>query len=117
MKKETLKEKIARLENEIAQLKNELEKKTQQLNVAWSEKEKLYDTLFQRNDQLDTQFIESPLYKQMNEENTRLKAEINLYKKRVQQNFEIRDWQVIRILELEQENTMLKEQIGTPTNK
>lgn len=93
--KETMKEKIIRLENEVSKLKKELEE-------SYKREQQLLRENISLSDDKEEQFKKTPLYKQMERDLTNLKAENGLNKSYIKTLEEIRGKQAERILSLEE---------------
>ena len=91
MARETKEQMRERLENEIKELKA-------QRNQAWEENQDLERKLYDREDQIEEQFKQTTLYKQMIKEIEQLKT-INAMNERTIKNFETDKTKLIERLE------------------
>lgn len=93
--KETMKQKIERLEKEVTELKK-------QLHESWAREQKQTSEIIRLKDGLEECFKETPLYIQMQRDLENLKAENALNKRYIATLEEIRGNQAEMILALEE---------------
>lgn len=103
MAKETMKDKIVRLEQEIEELKK-------QLCLAWEELEKSDKRYYELEEHTEEQFKKTGLYKQLEKEIGVLSEFRKTLERQLEQEQEIRSKQVETILELQNEIEILQKQ-------
>ena len=91
--KETMKQKIERLEKEVTELRK-------QLHESWAREQQQIKEIIKLKDGLEERFKETPLYIQMQRDLGNLKAENALNKRYISTLEEIRGKQAEMILEL-----------------